>query len=827
MDLSSIMNEGGDDKKAARSAEPDRGRYSSGPVYPNGQPPTPSHVPPSQTHTPIYAPPPMPQARSSQGPGLTPLATPGQNVGGGQYPFPPSAGHSQSASSAPPYRETFSASTPGARPSSHGHQYASPSQPHSMGIPSNIHPHHTASASPTPSSHYSHHTPQSVRHSPPSVLSHGPPPHPPPHHHQLSQPTTPLGPPPLNHQRSYGGSGHPDVPSPYYQHQRTYSTTSNGMIPTNSPSITDFVESPSAAYRPSPPHQRRTSEYLQHIQRERERSVSVSPKTKVAPRPTSLGSRSSSIAHEAQSMSSARSSGTLGAPGGLAPAAPQPVTHHVQQSQHFQQTGPPQQHQPLPNINSGASERGIGMVAMPQHSPQAATQPLLTGSVVRAQEKIMVNPLKRPASEDVVAQQPPPKRTMRKYSSKPPWAILSRHNPRFSSQDANAKRQQPQQTNGSHSQPQPHHAPQRQQQPPHTNGDTYSPYRPEQQASHPHPPQHYNPNGKPWHQEPPLDEDLIHTRSLLGPWEKTFKWNTPVPDMLKGLQDWFWLKFQELQDVGTDSREGTIEIEARLGHLVNPDTGARAMLPIKTAAIIREEANHLYAFHSAMDMACHRTLNEYLNKSLQDSMEPGRTKMKYTHLYETDSFYTLSSTGLAVLPPPMKGRKAGGGRPPRLRVTRDSRTGEIRARIVKVNIDHLHIYNPQALFDVRVSVNLEVNLDRPGLDPSSLIAAPNEPGAGPPVNEPERKKDRLSYKHLAYSIDLTKVESNPAPAPRPGEDPASYELEVEVDSTLLRQQLALLNNGENNAFPDVVAGFLDNVTFLSRQAPPPQQLIQS
>lgn len=820
MDLSSIMNQGGEDKKGTRPDEAGRSRYPSAASPTNGQPPTPGHATPSQVRTPIHAPPPLPQVRSSNGPGLTPLATPGQSGGNGQYPFPPSAG------SAVPY--PFSASTPGARPPSHGHLYASPSQSQHAGLPHGVHPYQAASASPTPSSHHRHHTPQSVRQSPQSVLSHGPYQHPPPPHHQLSQPTTPLGPPPLNHQRSWGGSSHPDIPSPFHQHQRTYSTTSNGMVPLHSPSIANLVESPNAAYRPSPPHQRHTSEYLSQIQADRERSLSVSPKTKVAPRPTSLGSRGSSVAHEAQSLSSGRSSGTFGAPGS-GPAPPQPVTQYVQSpQQHFQQSGqvPPQQ-QPLPNINSAAADRRSSMSGISQHSPQAVTQPLPTTPVARAPDMTQFNRLKRPASQEVVAQQPPPKRTMRKYTSKPPWAILSRHNPRFTSQDTQSQKpqHQAQNPNGGHAQLQPHHPPQpqQQQQPPQINDDTQTPFPGQQQYPHPPAPQQININGKPWHRDPPLDEDLIHTRSILGPWEKTFRWNTPVPDMLKALQDWFYMRLHELRDVGTDPMEGTIEIEARLGHLVNPDTGYRASLPISSAAIIHPDANHRYAFHSAMTMESHRALNEYLNKSLQASMEPGRTKMKYTHLYDTDSFYALSSIALAALPPPMKKRKAGGGRPPRLRVTSDSRTGEIRARIVKVHIDHLHIFDPQALFDVRISVNLEVNLDRPGLDPASLIASPNEPGAGPPVNEPERKKDRLSYKHLAYSIDLTKVESNPAPPPRAGEDPASYELEVEVDSTLLRQQFGLLEEGKDNAFSEVVGGFLDNVTFLMRQVPPQQQ----
>ena len=77
------------------------------------------------------------------------------------------------------------------------------------------------------------------------------------------------------------------------------------------------------------------------------------------------------------------------------------------------------------------------------------------------------------------------------------------------------------------------------------------------------------------------------------------------------------------------------------------------------------------------------------------------------------------------------------------------------------------------------------------------------------VQEVPRVKDRLSYKHLAYSIDLTKVE-------REGLD-ASYELELEVDSALLRQQMGLIKQGRESAYTEVVSGFLDNATFLMRE----------
>ena len=336
----------------------------------------------------------------------------------------------------------------------------------------------------------------------------------------------------------------------------------------------------------------------------------------------------------------------------------------------------------------------------------------------------------------------------------------------------------------------------------------------------------------PWKYDPPLDMDLIHARSILGPWEKTFKWNTPYPDMLKFVQDWLWTKLDQLGDVGSDPREGQVEIEAKIGTLIdnNSNTEERLRLPVAHMCVIDPSyPGNRYSFRSEMrevsymtyskqrvssivtnarpQAAEHKHLNDYLNTAIKDSMEhEGRVPMKYNHLYEVDSFHHLSAYGLQLLPQALQ-RHRNAKKEPRLRITRDSRTGQIIARIVKIKIDDLHIYNPGA-YDCRITINLEVNLNRPDIDPNSLIAADDAERG----NEPPRRKDRMSYKHLAYSIDLTKVEMDGMP-PR-------YELEQEVRSDMLRQQMALARDHRKNAFGDVVSAFLDNLTFLMREQLP-------
>jgi hypothetical protein len=65
--------------------------------------------------------------------------------------------------------------------------------------------------------------------------------------------------------------------------------------------------------------------------------------------------------------------------------------------------------------------------------------------------------------------------------------------------------------------------------------------------------------------------DLIKTSAVMGKWEKSFRWMQPSLDLHQAVQDWLFLQLSELEDVGRDPREGTIEIEARvcIYHILN------------------------------------------------------------------------------------------------------------------------------------------------------------------------------------------------------------------------------------------------------------------
>lgn len=205
-------------------------------------------------------------------------------------------------------------------------------------------------------------------------------------------------------------------------------------------------------------------------------------------------------------------------------------------------------------------------------------------------------------------------------------------------------------------------------------------------------------------------------------------------------------------------------------------------------------------------------MNKILNTALQDSRREGRIAIRYEHFTDVDSFHPLSATGLKALPPAIRARVER-GRPPRLRTTvrhEKGRSPYVAARIVKVSVGNLHIFSPNDPYDLRISVNVEVNLDRPDLHPDDLTV----PAASDNEEMPERRKDRISYSHLAYQIDLTRVDvgTGDLKGPKP-----IYELEIEVETPLLRAQMAIAESGRDCAFGDVVEGFWDNAVLLMRE----------
>jgi polynucleotide 5'-triphosphatase len=103
-------------------------------------------------------------------------------------------------------------------------------------------------------------------------------------------------------------------------------------------------------------------------------------------------------------------------------------------------------------------------------------------------------------------------------------------------------------------------------------------------------------------------------------------------------------------------------------------------------------------------------------------------------------------------------------------VTRNEKTGDVVATVKKIRLGNLDIYSPKRAADWRISVNVEV----PGAYPCSRGAPETlflsflsvQHPLGSPTHS--RRKDRISYSHEEFVIDLTQVASYGAPGSQVG-----------------------------------------------------------
>ncbi|KAF8208813.1 mRNA triphosphatase CET1 [Mycena galopus ATCC 62051] len=234
--------------------------------------------------------------------------------------------------------------------------------------------------------------------------------------------------------------------------------------------------------------------------------------------------------------------------------------------------------------------------------------------------------------------------------------------------------------------------------------------------------------------------------------------------------------------------QGKVEVEAKVGLLRDRDSGQRVHLPVLVESIIAPDSIPL-RFESNMSVAQHKHFNTRLNELKISSTQPGfpSTPLAYTHLHLVDSFYPSEN--------PHDKEK--------IRVTRDEKTGTVVECMRKKRLGDLNIYSPKRSADWRVSVNIEIPVSHP---------------VGSPTHT--RKKDRLSYSHEEFSIDLTQVTSSSPNGP----PDILHELEIEIARSQLLLATAAKRGDpsvpelERSAFDELIRAFVNNARILVRNA---------
>ncbi|KAF1798186.1 mRNA triphosphatase CET1 [Mucor lusitanicus] len=247
----------------------------------------------------------------------------------------------------------------------------------------------------------------------------------------------------------------------------------------------------------------------------------------------------------------------------------------------------------------------------------------------------------------------------------------------------------------------------------------------------------------------------------------------PVDDVTKYIAD-FIAEHCQLENV---------EIEAKLGVLIEKRTNQRISMGALSETIIHSDYMRQYRFESNMPLEQHRHFNKILNDMVNKTQarEYRGERIKYKHTIETDKFYEI----------PHSRQK--------LRVTTENATGKIvpNGIIEKVRVADLNIHAPNQALDFRISINRELPRTKPNSSPVF-----------------ERNKDRISYQHGGIAFDLTQVKG------AADKDPdVRHELELEfADASVLAGERSKHERKEPSQYTQMIEVFMNNIRLLSRYA---------
>ncbi|KAF7723191.1 mRNA-capping enzyme subunit beta [Apophysomyces ossiformis] len=245
----------------------------------------------------------------------------------------------------------------------------------------------------------------------------------------------------------------------------------------------------------------------------------------------------------------------------------------------------------------------------------------------------------------------------------------------------------------------------------------------------------------------------------------------PIDDITKYISDFLW----------DHCDAENVEIEAKFGVFIDKKTDQRINLMAFTETIIPHHMDRSIRFDSDMHMNQHKHFNQLLNEQV------GRTqardyrgdRIQYKHTREVDYIHNEGSN--------------------KCRVTTDQKTGKIvpNGIIQKVRIADLNIHSPMRALDYRISVNAEIPSKKPTSAPSM-----------------KRVKDRVSYQHGWFKVDLTQVKSDGDRGHK-----TSHELELEfVDASQLASEKVKSERKENSQYVQMIEVFVNNIRMLSRSA---------
>lgn len=252
----------------------------------------------------------------------------------------------------------------------------------------------------------------------------------------------------------------------------------------------------------------------------------------------------------------------------------------------------------------------------------------------------------------------------------------------------------------------------------------------------------------------------------------------PYEDITRKITEWLYVKLYNLEE-----QRQYVEVEVKVGQILDKKDDERLNLPITTEAVVnRDYAKTNTHFSSGVSEPQFKTACSFLDSIANET--------KGTDKPTRIAAMPMTSTRDLFFHNPKS--------PDNIRQTLNKDGDEVE-RILKQTVDHLVVFSPGDLLDYRVSISLEIPQTAADVDLSRLKV----------VNE--RYKNRLSYVHRAFEVDLTSVTSGPV---------TSHEIELEINKEMLLgyyDSLARKEKDSSLRFEELVRFTVDNTRLIMRK----------
>lgn len=275
----------------------------------------------------------------------------------------------------------------------------------------------------------------------------------------------------------------------------------------------------------------------------------------------------------------------------------------------------------------------------------------------------------------------------------------------------------------------------------------------------------------------------------------------PPQSVVRTVAEWIYANFVEIP---LDDRQ-YVELELKFGTIVDKVTGHRLDIGVSSECIYTQASD------TRFDMGVHevgwndmRQFLEELEKTYQDEnrKNPAKPRRKFSVLEtdNTDMFFMISERN---------------EKPKKIRITKDNAVNPPRFHgIHKKRLSDLYIHNPSSMYDLRLSLSIELPMEEQSVEP---IIKKNKPIL-------TRIKRRTSWTHAATvtQFDFTQVSQPKTTKNKYGktvvEHDNLHELELEIDTVEIFKGFDKIRDGSDTIrFEELVEVFLNNARCLNNR----------